>query len=673
MPLSARSVCLVLIAVGLPALGLPAPAAAADRVELRGSMPAYADPAGRIGRVPASKRISFHVVLGLRNRAGARELAARVSDPRSDSYREFVSAPEFRRRFSWRRGQIKPVARWLRRKGLAVGRPTSNGVLLPATGTAAEFERSFGTRLGVYRAFGRELVAPRSRLSVPRPLSHLVLGTIGVPEAPVSSHLAGATTGAGAATATGPKELSANPGPPPLGFDNGVVAEQPPPPLCSRYWGAKLGGGLPRAYGQLPLLSICGYNARQIRSAYGAQKLYRKGIDGAGIDIGIVVGHLSPTLQSDLNTYSKDNRIARTRLRIRKPARYTPAPSSGIWSLYTEQTLDVQVSHGVAPGARIHYSGPDAIKANGEPDFSEQIAADSELVDRNRVEVISNSWALPEVGHPRAHFGAGEVIFMQAAAQGITMLCSSGDVGDGIKEFKIRTVQYPASSRWVTAVGGTTLNVGPTNQRVWEQAWGESGTSLDEAADVWDPAPPGSYRDGSTGGTSRVFRRPGYQRGVVPKRYASYFGGRARVVPDVALIADPMSGPGLVQTARDQTTQEDVVTRHSVGGTSVASPVLAGAVAVIADRNGGRLGFLNPSLYRVGKRAIRPIGPPRNPAVSAMVSYTNFLDPTDGANVELLSGGEYGTLTVRKGYDDVTGLGSPSARILAKRLRRLSR
>ena len=55
-----------------------------------------------------------------------------------------------------------------------------------------------------------------------------------------------------------------------------------------------------------------------------------------------------------------------------------------------------------------------------------------------------------------------------------------------------------------------------------------------------------------------------------------------------------------------------------------------------------------------------------------MVSYENSHDASDGLNVALLTGGDYGTLTVRKGYDDVTGLGSPSVSALAKRLRRMS-
>jgi subtilase family serine protease len=658
-----RSIGLAPLALGILALGLATPAAASDRVELRGSVPAYADSQAPAGQVPANRRLSFQVVLGFRRPAAATALAKRVSDPTSDSYRHFVSAGEFRRRFSWRRRQIRPVARWLRNRGMSVRSPTRNGVLLPAAGTAAEFERAFGTRLGRYRAYGQELVAPRSQLSVPRSLSRMVQGTIGVPEVPLSPDFVGAMPGELGASATTAGDRTTDPGPPPLGFD-GIVANQPPPPHCSPFWAAETGSDLPPAYGQLPLLSICGYRAKQIRSAYGAQKLYRNGIDGSGIDIGIVTAYVSPTLQSDLDEYSDKNGIPRTRLRITRSS-YTPANPNTIWDDYTEQTLDVQVSHGMAPRATIHYAGPNGL--------NNAIMANTRMVDQNQVDVISNSWGGPETLLPDGSYvRSAEDTFKQAAAQGITVIYSSGDFGDSIARFGIRNVQFPSSSPWVTGVGGTTLAVGPTHERVAEQAWGEAVTLLDQTTGAWNPDPPGTYAGGSTGGTSRLFPQPGYQREKVPRSYFSYFGGRARVVPDIGLIGDPMSGPGLVQTAVDPTTGAEVVTHHNVGGTSVAAPVFAGLVAVMADRNGGRLGFLNPSLYRVGQRALRRVGPARVPAVSAQVIYNNFLDASDGYKTGLISGGQYGTLTVRKGYDDITGLGSPSIPTLAKRLRRMS-
>ncbi len=382
------------------------------------------------------------MVLGLADRAGARNLAESVSDPSSDSYGDFVSAAEFRRRFSYRRVELRPVVSWLRSHGFSVARPTRNRDVLPVSGTAAQFEEAFGSRLRTYDAYGQELIAPRAKLEVPRRLSGLIEGTVGIPEEPLSPDFVGAGSDPGAedlARAAGAGGTT-DPGPPPLGFD-GLVGEQPKE-YCSNFWAAKFADGLPKAYGQSPLLAICGYSAKQIRSAYGAQKLYRKGTDGSGIDIGIVTAYVSPTLQDDLDGYSEENKIPNTRLRITRPPSYTPTSAENIWDSYTEQTLDVQVSHGMAPGARIHYSGPDSL--------AKAVQANAELIDRNKVDLISNSWGGAESGTTRSYFRFAEDTFMQAAAQGITMLFSSGDQGDGIDSFGIRTVQYPSSSPWVT-------------------------------------------------------------------------------------------------------------------------------------------------------------------------------------------------------------------------------
>jgi subtilase family serine protease len=640
------------------ASGLPARTSA--RVTLADSTPGYARASLRVAGVPGDRPLRFGVVLGLRDPAGAERLAAGVSDPASPSYHHFVTAQTFRRRFSWRSRDVEPVVRWLRRSGLSVGAPPRNRLFLPVSGTAGDFARAFATELAVYRVAGEDLVAPDAPLSVPRPLARLVQGTTGIPETRVR---AGSTPVAPSCTTM---NVSADPGPPPLCF---FLGPQPPAPACSTYW-AQFSAlqlpitlpptPLPPAYGQTPLAAVCGYSARQIRSAYGVERMLRNGYDGRGVDIGIVTAYLSPTLQDDLNRYSDLNAIPRTKLLITKPGSYEPAPDLDIWDDYTEQTLDVQVSHGMAPRAHIHYAAPNGL--------NHALESDNAFVDRNVVDVISNSWAGPEVDHSAGGFRLGEAIFTQAAAQGITMLFSSGDQGDGIEKFGLRTVQYPASSPHVTAVGGTTLAVGPQDNWMWEQGWGDRSTALSPASGAWDPPPPGNPAGGSTGGTSRVFHEPGYQRALVPKRYWHYFGGRARVVPDVALIGDPMTGPGLVQTGVN-TADRRVVTHHSIGGTSVASPVFAGAVAVMVQRNGGRLGFLNPALYRMRGGALRDIGPVPHPPVAALQLYANFENASGGYASILVTGGRYGTLHVRNGYDDVTGLGSPLIPTVAARLR----
>jgi subtilase family serine protease len=91
---------------------------------------------------------------------------------------------------------------------------------------------------------------------------------------------------------------------------------------------------------------------------------------------------------------------------------------------------------------------------------------------------------------------AYERAFQEGAVEGITFTFASGDsgggdsgggdIGDGV-----RTVEYPASSPWVTAVGGTTLAIGPGNSHRWEIGWATDETSLSADGTSWDPAPPG--------------------------------------------------------------------------------------------------------------------------------------------------------------------------------------
>ncbi len=635
-------------------------AASARRAAVAASVPAYVASSPVVGAPAPNRTIHFDVALGLEDPYGASVLARRVSNPASDSFRKFVSAATFRRRFAWRRRQVRPVVRWLRSEGLKTHKPSRNRMLVPASGTVSDYERAFGTSLRTYRYGGQRLLAPSEPVSVPARLSRIVEGTLGIPEAPIHTDLASVSGPLTAEPAEAPP--TTHPGPPPIG---GGISEQPPPPSCSPYWGASILFSAPLAYGRRQPSAICGYVARQLRAAYGSEQLRKqKGIDGRGVRIGIVLAYLSPTLQADLDAYSDRNKIPRTRLRIDRPHRYTPADSSEIWGAYGEQTLDVEVSHGMAPGARIRYAGADGLNA--------ALAAENELVGRNKVDVISNSYGGIELGAPPTEQKAAKQVFDEAAAQGITILYSSGDSGDYTATDAIRTVAFPASARRVTAVGGTTLAVGPRNQRMWEQGWGESTTALDDSTGAWDPAPPGEYHGGSTGGTSRLFSEPHYQRSKVPRQYSGYYGGHARVVPDIGLVGDPMSGPMVMETAIGNDGQPLTV-KYSIGGTSVSSPVFAGAVATMIDKNGGaRLGFLNPALYKLGKRAIRPVGRARR-AVAVFRRYANGENADDGYKSGLITGGVYNTLRVRRGYDDVTGLGSPNIPPLARGLDRLGR
>jgi kumamolisin len=215
--------------------------------------------------------------------------------------------------------------------------------------------------------------------------------------------------------------------------------------------------------------------------------------------------------------------------------------------------------------------------------------------------------------------------FALAGVLGITMLAASGDGGssdcsqfvpDPPAATRVNSVQYPASSPWVTGVGGTRIVLGAGNERVAEY--------------VWNDAPYQETADGSTGGPS-LGARPWYQRPVT--------AADRRLVPDIAAHASNYAGWPLALR------QDGALGILPVSGTSAASPFSAANLALIAaaERKAGRppLGFISPLLYDLASK-------PR--------SYsTAFHDITEGSNQLYF---EAGCCIATKGYDQTTGLGA---------------
>jgi subtilase family serine protease len=244
---------------------------------------------------------------------------------------------------------------------------------------------------------------------------------------------------------------------------------------------------------------------------------------------------------------------------------------------------------------------------------------------------------------------------------------SSGDSGDNTggsrAKASLAKPDWPAVSPWVTAVGGTALAVDADGDYLFETGW-ESGRS-DLGKGVWAPTPPGRFTSGSGGGTSRIFTQPWYQAGVVPDNIARANGARPRpmrAVPDVAAIGDPNTGylVGQTQTFPNGTSK---YSEYRSGGTSLASPVYAGLVAIAQQAAGYDLGFANPLLYSAaGTSAHHDIVKPAAPIAVVRNNYKNNVNPARGYFVDLSTlGFDTGlTIHVRPGYDDVTGIGSPN-------------
>jgi subtilase family serine protease len=220
---------------------------------------------------------------------------------------------------------------------------------------------------------------------------------------------------------------------------------------------------------------------------------------------------------------------------------------------------------------------------------------------------------------------------------------------------------FPASDPWVTAVGGTSVAIGKAGGVERETAWGTrawefSAGAADGGAGAGWAAKGWIY--GGGGGASADFAEPWYQPGRVPGAVAGTLmtGTRAatprRAVPDVALDADPFTGMLVGQTGQ-QPNGTTGYAESAVGGTSLASPLLAGLEADAIQLGGHPLGFVNPALYEpVHTYLLRDVNAPEHPS-------TEVFPPIPGKSAVLVVLGDDGPLLATPGYDTATGLGSP--------------
>ncbi len=590
----AASAAALFVVVGSGAASASPPA----RVTLSGTAAPSQARTHHVGSVSDSSAVNFQVVLNLRDQSGAEGLVQAISTPGSANYRHYLTTAQWEAQYSPTQDQVNQVTSWLQSQGFSVGTVAKDRTTISASGTAAQVESAFGTSLQKYQLNGQTVRMAASNLSVPSSLSGIVAGAMGVNQTVAKANDVGnpdipGQSGARSATGSNPNQFP--PAPPAF-----VTA-----PPCGNYYSQAetkvkppFGNGYPKTVPDV----VCGYTPPQYRSAYGVGT----GNTGKGARVAIIDAYGSSTIAADATRYFNDNDPGNPFSRASfSQINATPFDDESVCDAsgwLTEQAIDVEAVHSTAPDASILYYGAQDCE-NG------LFTAEQNVIDGHLTDVVTNSWGdiAGDLFDDQATKTAYDDEFLLAATTGMTIQFSSGDDGDNFYVVGVSAPDYPASSPLVTGVGGTTLQIGARGQRTGELGW-NTGRSFLCTANIqaalgckvgkWTAASP----DGGSGGyTSYTYLQPSYQAGVVPTSLSernSPISGPVplRVVPDISADADPGTGfmIGLHQTLPDGTS-EYTTTRY--GGTSLASPLLAGMVADADQAAGGPVGFINPAIY----------------------------------------------------------------------------
>ncbi|HEX3490983.1 MAG TPA: S53 family peptidase, partial [Streptosporangiaceae bacterium] len=427
---------------------------------------------------------------------------------------------------------------------------------------------------------------------------------------------------------------------------------------CSHYYGQHRVGGLPREFGATSFpTSICGYTGQQLRDVYGADRAN----DGRSQTVALVELGLTKDMFLTLQDYAR--------------ASHLPAPSR---SRYTEldlgrrscfdefdgeEQLDVEAAYDMALGARELVMGGNT--CSGGP-FQNLCNALLRILGGNGkhplASIASNSWEDP--GPPSAaQKRLFHSILVRAAAEGVGMFFSSGD-SPGVRS--------PSDDPFATGVGGTSLAIGRTGRRLFETGW---STGVARIVKHHWATPFGNFAAG--GGPSPRYAEPAYQKGIVPAALSRH--GASRSAPDLSALADPTTGISVGMLAFRRHAPPRFV-RLLTGGTSLASPLVAGLVAD-AQQGHKPFGFINPVLYRLaGTVAFRDVLPETSrvrPVFRAVICASDDGLCSLGASGRALSVFDYQARgftrqVTLKGYDNMTGLGSPNGQAFIAALRRLA-
>jgi hypothetical protein len=326
-----------------------------------------------------------------------------------------------------------------------------------------------------------------------------------------------------------------------------------------------------------------GYGPSSLQAAYSLPS----GSAGGGQTVAIVDAYDDPNAEADLAAYRTQYGLSACSTangcfkKVSQSGSTTalPAPNTG-WA--GEISLDLDMVSAICPNCKI------LLVEATSPSMADLGTAVNRAVTMG-AKYVSNSYGGPENGTENTN----DASYFNHPGVAITASSGDSDYDGG---------SYPATSKYVTAVGGTSLTTA-SNSRGWSEK-------------VWNTT---SYTEGAGSGCSQYVAKPAFQSGINT-------GCTKRAEADVSAVADPATGVAVYQTYGGSGWAV-------YGGTSAAAPIIA-------------------SVYALA-------GTPGNSTVPNSYPYAHT------ANLNDVTSGQNGTCgaplcTAGSGWDGPTGLGTPN-------------
>ena len=584
------------------------------------------------------------------------QLLADQQNPASPRFRQWLTPQQYAAQFGLSGNDIARITAWLASQGFTVTGVANGGSFITFDGTVAQAQIAFATSIHSLSANGESHFANVTEPSVPSAFAGVVGAVTGLHDFRARPHLrtnivkpnftssltgnhflapgdiytiydvnpllANSITGAGIGTGTNCHSV------PPAGSPTGT-----PQPTC----------------GDIAVMGAVDISPSDIASFRIAS-----GLSSTNLPTTVHEG-CDPGTPTSYSTACDGN--------------YPPNSED-----LDESSIDLEWSGAMAPSASILFVNAANVLPGGTGED-----AITQAIDQNLAPIISVSYGECETGWGSSLLNSTNTLFKQANAQGQTILAAAGDEGatdcdpqSVSAASQGLAVDFPASSPYVTAMGGTMFSgdaeaIGSGTTWNSNQYWkGTSGSDVVSSALSYIPEASWSdlsygYFGGGGGGASAFFPKPAWQVETgAPGMTTSVPPDDARDVPDISLDASDAhdtflfcAGGWCVNGFRDASSYFD-----TAGGTSFDSQIFGGMLALVEQKVGSRLGNINPTLYALGNNA-------QYYTTTTGIGGSVFHDVTSGSNampcvpgtVECPSSSSLG-YSAATGYDLATGWGS---------------